>query len=159
VWLVHPWSLGALPADLPEGSLLLGVYAADFHRAWPWSDKRWHFVDQRMKELTALRWWGDAQTISLALASARQVRSTSDPHLDCWLKDWAQCETKPALFPHVAVRCDSFSKWWTRAMLGVESATDLLASHAVSARQRPHPNPLPKREGVPAPSPFGRGLG
>ena len=53
VWLVHPWSLGELPAALPADTLVIGVFVADFHRAWPWSERRWHFVGSRMAELTA----------------------------------------------------------------------------------------------------------
>jgi deoxyribodipyrimidine photo-lyase len=39
VWLVHPWSLGDLPADLPKDSLVIGIFVSEFHRAWPWSEK------------------------------------------------------------------------------------------------------------------------
>jgi len=129
VWLVHPWCLGALPADLPRDALVLGLYVADFHRAWPWSDKRWNFVDTRMRELTPLCWWGDADAIGKALSSAGRVRCVSEPHLDRWLKGWARCEDLPALFPPVDQPCASFSKWWARSLRGVESAADLLAAH------------------------------
>jgi deoxyribodipyrimidine photo-lyase len=129
VWLVHPWSLGELPADLPRDALVLGLYVADFHRAWPWSEKRWRFVDTRMRELMPLRWWGDADAVGQALTTARQVRCVSEPHLDRWLKGWAQCEDPPVLFPPVDQPCASFSKWWSRALRGVESAADLLAAH------------------------------
>ena len=40
VWLVHPWSLGALPDDLPPQTLVIGVLVDDFHRAWPWLSTR-----------------------------------------------------------------------------------------------------------------------
>jgi deoxyribodipyrimidine photo-lyase len=133
VWLVHPWCLGALPTHLHSDSLVLGVYVADFHRAWPWSSKRWRFVDARMKELTGLRWRGDASSVGQALAGARRVRSVSEPHLDRWLQGWGECEAKPGLFPQVDMRCDSFSKWWTRASRGFETAADLLSANEVPA--------------------------
>lgn len=41
VWLVHPWSLGPLPADLPPDTVVIGLYLKEFHEAWPWSDARW----------------------------------------------------------------------------------------------------------------------
>ena len=129
VWLVHPWSLGVLPADLAPDALVLGLYVADFHRAWPWSDKRWNFVDMRLHALTPQRWWGDAHAIGQALSSARQVRCISEPHLDRWLASWAPCQAQCALFPPVDQPCASFSKWWSRALLGFESAADLLAAH------------------------------
>ncbi|MFX5999250.1 hypothetical protein ABTF05_23000, partial [Acinetobacter baumannii] len=31
VWLVHPWSLGDLPADLPADTIVVGLYLSDFH--------------------------------------------------------------------------------------------------------------------------------
>jgi deoxyribodipyrimidine photo-lyase len=133
LWLVHPWNLGALPAELPDGTLVLGIFVDDFHRTWPWSESRWRFVATRMAELTPLRWWASAQTISEALAGARTVRSVSEPHLNAWLPSWAQCEAQPALFPQVDTRCDSFSKWWARAIQDSESAADLLLANEVAA--------------------------
>ena len=129
VWLVHPWMLGELPAALPAETVVIGVFVADFHRVWPWSERRWHFVGSRMAELAATRWHGDAASIGSALALARSVRSIDEPHLAPWLARWAACEAAPALFPNVDRRCDSFSQWWTRASRGMDSATDLLAGN------------------------------
>jgi deoxyribodipyrimidine photo-lyase len=103
----------------------------DFHRAWPWSDRRWRFVDSRMAELAAVRWHGDATAIGGALKGARKVRSIAEPHLARWLARWAECEPAPALFPRVDRRCDSFSQWWNRASRGLDSAADLLAANEV----------------------------
>ena len=127
VWLVHPWSLGDLPAALPADTLVIGVFLADFHRAWPWSERRWHFVGSRMAELASPCWHGDADAISAALKGARRVRCIREPHLDRWLMHWAECRAAPALFPLVDRRCDSFSQWWSRASRGLDSAADLLA--------------------------------
>lgn len=133
VWLVHPWSLGRPPAALPGDALLVGVFVADFHRAWPWSERRWRFVGSRMAELGAIRWHADAAAIGSALGPARSVRSIGEPHLAPWLTRWATCEAAPALFPPVDGRCDSFSQWWARATRGLRSAADLLAVHGVRA--------------------------
>jgi deoxyribodipyrimidine photo-lyase len=133
VWLVHPWCLGELPAALPAGTLVLGVFLDEFHRDWPWSERRWHFVGSRMAELTAQRWHGDAASIGAALRGARRVRSIDEPHLAPWLARWAECEAAPVLFPRVDRRCDSFSQWWARASRGLDSAADLLAVNEVPA--------------------------
>ena len=85
VWLVHPWSLGTLPAQLPADTVVIGVFVADFHRAWLWSDQRWRFVGSRMAELAPQRWFGDSATIGAALTGARRVRSIDEPHLAPWL--------------------------------------------------------------------------
>lgn len=132
VWLVHPWALGALPA-LPPDTLVLGVFVADFHRAWPWSEQRWRFVGTRLAELTPHRWYGDAAALGAALAGAWRVRSVDEPHLSPCLARWAKCVAAPALFPSVAARCDSFSQWWARASRGLQSAADLLAVNEVPA--------------------------
>ncbi|MDZ7589296.1 MAG: FAD-binding domain-containing protein [Rubrivivax sp.] len=133
VWLVHPWSLGELPASLPADTQVIGVFVADFHRAWPWSERRWHFVGSRMAELASQRWYGDATAIGPALKVARRVRSIGEPHLAPWLARWAECGAAPALFPPVDRRCDSFSQWWNRATRGLDSAADLLAVNEVPA--------------------------
>jgi deoxyribodipyrimidine photo-lyase len=133
VWLVHPWQLGELPGALPAETLVIGVFVADFHRVWPWSERRWHFVGSRMAELAAERWHGDAAAIGAALRGARSVRSIDEPHLAPWLARWAECGAAPALFPTVDRRCDSFSQWWARASRGLDSAADLLAVNEVPA--------------------------
>jgi len=133
VWLVHPWSLGELPAALPADTLVIGLFVADFHRAWPWSERRWQFVGRRMAALAAERWHGEVAAIGAALQGARSVRSIAEPHLAPWLARWAECEAAPALFPPVDRRCDSFSQWWARATRGLDSAADLLAVNEVPA--------------------------
>jgi deoxyribodipyrimidine photo-lyase len=133
VWLVHPWSLGDVPASLTADTQVIGVFSADFHRAWPWSERRWHFVGSRMTELALQRWFGDAGAIGTALKSARSVRSVDEPHLAPWLAAWAECGSAPVLFPPVDRRCDSFSQWWSRATRGLNSAADLLAVNEVPA--------------------------
>jgi deoxyribodipyrimidine photo-lyase len=39
----------------------------------------------------------------------------------------------PALFPQLDRRCDSFSQWWNRVTLGLDSAADLLALEEASS--------------------------
>ncbi|MCY7312925.1 MAG: deoxyribodipyrimidine photolyase [Pseudoxanthomonas sp.] len=133
VWLVHPWSLGELPAGLPADTRVVGVFVADFHCAWPWSERRWDFVGRRMAELAAERWHGDAATIGAALKGAGRVRCIDERHLAPWLARWAECGAAPALFPPVDRRCESFSQWWARATLGLDSAADLLAVNKAPA--------------------------
>ena len=132
VWLVHPWSLGELPAALPAGTVVIGIFVADFHSAWPWSAPRWHFVGRRMAELADRRWYGDAASIGIALRGARSVRCIGEPHLAPWLPRWAACEATPVLFPAVDRRCDSFSRWWACVSRGRVLASDLQVIDKVS---------------------------
>jgi deoxyribodipyrimidine photo-lyase len=112
---------------LPVDTVVIGVFLTDFHRAWPWSERRWRFVASRMTELAAHRWHGAAAAIGAALAGARSVRSIAEAHLAPWLPHLATCAAAPALFPPVDRRCDSFSQWWARTARGLHSAADLLA--------------------------------
>jgi deoxyribodipyrimidine photo-lyase len=144
VWLVHPWSLGALPADLPPNTLVLGLAVAEFHRAWPWNPQRWAFVGQRMAELTPMCWRGPAAALRAALAGARRVRGWADPHngpgTGVLAAGWAgpRCEwvPPPALFAPQDRLQPSFSKWWAAVTRGRHDAGDLL-----SPGVRPTPGP------------------
>lgn len=127
VWLVHAWSLGELPADLPPDTLVLGIGVADFHQAWPWREERWRFVQQRLAERCALRWHADAARLGQALQAARRVRALAEPHLAPWLAAWAECTEPPRLFPDVARRCDAFMQWWKAVCRGVGSVDDWLS--------------------------------
>jgi deoxyribodipyrimidine photo-lyase len=133
VWLVHPWNLGGLPHELPSDTVVIGLFVADFHRAWPWSDLRWQFVGERMAELTTQCWHGEASDIGGALSSARSVRSVDEPHLTAWLERWAVCSKPAALFPEVERPCSSFSQWWSRTCRGLDSATELLNLNPTAA--------------------------
>lgn len=142
VWLVHPWSLGRLPPLAPQVRVL-GVYLREFHQAWPWSQRRWRFVGQRMARLTPVQWHGTATAIAAALSAARSVRSVAEPHLAPWLDTWAACDPAPELFAPVAQPCRSFSQWWSRSTCGVASVADLL--------DRPHLHPHLVPESAPMP--------
>ena len=118
VWLVHPWSLGELPEHLSANTVIVGVYVAEFHLAWPWSEKRWQFVNSRMEQLTTERWYGDTSSIIAALKSARQVSGFSEAHVSTFLPATMLSEMNPCLFPQVQRRCDSFAKWWKMVSAG-----------------------------------------
>lgn len=126
VWLVHPWALRPPPADLKKETLIIGVYLHEHHAAWSWSEARWRWVDAAMADVTPQRWWLDVSSLRAALLGAASVRSVGDPHVNGWLKEMAQLDPAPALFPLVDRPCSSFSQWWTRATRGVRSAQELL---------------------------------
>jgi len=126
VWLVHPWALRGPPADLPEGACVIGLYLQEHHRAWPWPEARWRWVDAALSAVTSQRWFVDAAGLARALAGARSVRSAQDPHLTRWIPGLARWDPAPHLFPPVERHCSSFSQWWTRATRGRLQAQDLL---------------------------------
>jgi len=112
VWLVHPWSMGELPKDLSANTIVVGIYVAEFHSAWAWNERRWHFVNTRMTELTTERWYGTASSIVAALSSARQVNGLREAHVSGYLLSNLLGEVTPCLFPQLDRRCESFAKWW-----------------------------------------------
>ena len=118
VWLVHPWSLGELPEHLSANTVIVGVYVAEFHLAWPWSEKRWQFVNSRMEQLTTERWYGNTSSIIAALKSARQVSGFSEAHVSTFLPAPMLSEMTPSLFSQLDRRCDSFAKWWKMVSAG-----------------------------------------
>lgn len=143
VWLVHPWSLRAPPADLPAGTVTVCVVLADFHRQQAWSAQRWQFVGARMRALVSdpFCWYGDAAAVSHVLRSARSVCVQADPHLRPWLAlpqaGLALDAPEPSplvpstlplrvlpverLFKPVPRLCNSFSQWWNRTALDVST--------------------------------------
>jgi deoxyribodipyrimidine photo-lyase len=129
VWLVHPWNLGAVPNDLPDGHVVVAVLEQSFHAAWPWSAARWAFVGQRMQAMTACVWHAQAADVGAALAHASSVQSIASAHA-VWLPAVARCRPTPRLFGPVAQPCESFSRWWTRVTKHARSCDDLLAASA-----------------------------
>jgi hypothetical protein len=122
VQLVHPWSLGSVA---PSAALHVGVVSAEFHRAWPWSGSRWHFVVTRMTELCGLLWAGDAGALRQALAAAASVDGRVDPHLTRQL-DGLALQAPERLFASPRRRCTSFTQFWRQVTAGTGPACDLL---------------------------------
>jgi deoxyribodipyrimidine photo-lyase len=126
VWLVHPWALRPPPADLPEGTQVLGIYSKEHHERWPWPEARWRWVDAAMAAVAPERWCVDAPGLAQALQGAAEVRSVDDPHLHPWWPEGVVLDPAPRLFPLVERPCSSFSQWWTRATRGLRQAQELV---------------------------------
>ena len=139
VWLVHPWALDEPPRDLPAGCLRLGLLLSDFHDAWPWSRARWGFVGGRIAELAPVCWSGSREVVALALAGARSVQTLADPHIERLLPDRVIRRPAQHLFAQVQRPCDSFSRWWARATLGVERLHELPGLSVWAARESGRP--------------------
>ena len=125
VWLVHPWALGDLPADLAPNTLCIAAFIAQTHCEHAWSAARWNFVATRMAELAATPWFGTAGELATALSAARSVQTVASAHLGDHLTPQVVCHPVPRLFPAVATPCGSFSKWWSRATRQVRQVGDL----------------------------------
>ena len=78
-----------------------------------------------MAELASLHWFGSAAELAAALSTARSVQTGASAHLGNHLSPQVACRPVPRLFPAVATRCDSFSRWWSRATRQVRQISDL----------------------------------
>jgi deoxyribodipyrimidine photo-lyase len=129
VWLLHPWSLGAVPHGANANVLVVGAGFSECHMEMPWSALRWRFVTQGLQAHTAHLWWGNTTHIALALQAARSVSWQTNPHVDGAMvsaqKFWsiktngpvAKPCPQPALFATVDKHCHSFSEWWRKTHL------------------------------------------
>ncbi len=129
VWLVHPWSMGALTHERATDHLIVGVGFVECHITNPWSARRWQFVTDGLRTQTPHLWWGSAAAMACALHRARSVSWVANPHADSALNlmqvQWrngavspiAKAVTQPALFVPVEKHCASFSEWWRRTRL------------------------------------------
>jgi deoxyribodipyrimidine photo-lyase len=125
VWLVHPWSLADPPTDLPAGSLKVGIVLAEWLAAWPWSARRWRFVEERMRVVCDLLWCGDGAALHAALAGAQPVQGIDNAHLGAWPgRRWLRPPAR--LFDEPGRRCASFSQFWTRVTKRLVDAGDVL---------------------------------
>jgi deoxyribodipyrimidine photo-lyase len=123
VWLIHPWSLGALPQGLPPDVVVVGVGFTELHSQMPWSERRWRFVEAGLRAHTPQLWWATAEQVAQTLLGAKSVGWQPEPHADAALVSMqtifaqhGQCVALPRsqmpLFETVASYCPSFSQWW-----------------------------------------------
>lgn len=129
VWLLHPWSIRAMPPSTNTEFLRIGVGLAECHAHTPWSERRWHFVTEGLKASTALLWWGSVHHVADALQGARSVHWQSEPHAAAGMNALHALLTANAVHPLVAAHeqrclfksvptyCQSFSKWWSQTSI------------------------------------------
>ena len=101
-WLMHPWAL----REAPSGHTAVGVFAAEFHAAWPWSAARWEFAAALMAVHCKRNVW-------LSGPPPADARCIADPHL---AEYWAMPDATPVqrLFADPGERCRSFSQYFAR---------------------------------------------
>ncbi|MEY4420853.1 MAG: hypothetical protein RLZZ498_1449 [Pseudomonadota bacterium] len=126
VWLVHPWVLADVPADLPADVVCVAVAFAEHTQAHPWSAMRWNFVGERMAALTSLRWSGSAEDVRSALAHAQAVHSVAHLCLPDLSDTAIQLRAAPRLFRDIDKPMDSFSKWWVQVNKNVRHLQQLV---------------------------------
>jgi deoxyribodipyrimidine photo-lyase len=118
VLLVHPWSLGELPNDLPTDAFILGVFDPAFHAAHPWSERRWHWILERMQALCHGCIAPTIDALQAMLSKVSSVQYAANPHA-AWLGKLTHSNLTvtelPKLFTDVDVYCKSFSAWWNKA--------------------------------------------
>jgi deoxyribodipyrimidine photo-lyase len=137
VWLAHPWALGEPPACVPSQALRLGITLSDFHKRWPWSPDRWHFVRQRMAEVSDMCWHLDGAHLHLVLRTARSVHTVGNPHINPYLPGYCRHTPSTALFYPVDTACNSFFQWFKHAVGPAQQCTDLPGLHRLHSPSTP----------------------
>lgn len=121
VCLVHPWMMDAAPFD----GLRVGVIHAPYHEAFPWSQRRWDFVMNRLCEVTDQLFIGNLQDLTGPLANAAEVESanTLNPgYREALPLLCSKLHEAPRYFPNPVEACRSFSAFWSTCAQGSEDA-------------------------------------
>jgi hypothetical protein len=126
VWLVHPWVLADLPADLPTDVVCVAVMFVEHAQAHPWNILRWNFVGERMAVLSPHRWFASSEEVMQALAGAQSVQSVAHLCLPDLSQIHVQLRPAPRLFRHIDKPMDSFSKWWVQVNKNVRHLQQLV---------------------------------
>ena len=126
VWLVHPWALADVPADLPAEVVCVAVVFAEYAGAHPWNALRWDFVGARMEAITPHRWFGTQADVVQALSHAHSVQTVAHACLADLSEASVQIRPAPRLFRHLDKPMDSFSKWWVQVNKNVRHLQQLV---------------------------------
>lgn len=116
---VHPWSLAARA----DGGLRVGVLHAQYHRRFPWSLQRWHFVIARMRAVCDTLIWIDPdqpETLQgrrgLIAQVGGQMRATLAPgYAELAASTGLQQVAVARLLPDPDRPCRSFSAFYKAA--------------------------------------------
>ena len=111
--LVHPWNLRSRAGPLRV--LLL----RDFHQRWPWSARRWAFLQARVKLNDFQCLAADSSEIPLLLAGVEADAIAADhPIYDEVLLTASPVRPVPRQFCNPESLCRSFSAFWHRVNRG-----------------------------------------
>jgi deoxyribodipyrimidine photo-lyase len=114
--LIHPWNLQPR-SDAQH--LRIGIIHTPAHEQHAWSEPRWRFVMQRMKEVCDCVWIGNITELAKLPSWPGQERITSQASLFVGYRDAlphiAQLTSAPKLFAHPTRLCNSFSKFYEQA--------------------------------------------
>ena len=123
VHLLHPWSLSQ---RTDQHTHRIGIIDLPAHSAWPWSERRWHFVLTAMAEVTDDIWIGELSKLNLQAAARVTAQATLFPGYRDALPRLATLTSAPRLLPDPSMACRSFSKFYERARRDVSQFADLL---------------------------------
>ena len=116
--LIHPWHLKAKSDE----KFQLGIIHLTFHEKFPWSEKRWDFVLNRMSQLCDVIVLGDLEEILLPFFSKRStmridVQNTFNPEYAILLDELTKTNDTvihpiERFLADPEIFCPSFTKFW-----------------------------------------------
>jgi deoxyribodipyrimidine photo-lyase len=121
VRLVHPWMMSSSAFD----GIRLGIIHVPFHRQFPWSAARWHFVMQRLQHVTDALFIGDLNELGSSLTTASAVESVmtlNHGYRETLPTVCTQLSAPARHFPNPDKACRSFSAFWSICTQGSEDA-------------------------------------
>lgn len=109
VWIMHPWSLG----EPPPGHVI-GWIEPSFHQRFPWSERRWAFVLERMRARCDALIVGDAAVLRRALPGTRltAMRTFNPGYAQALRGAGAMLEPVARQFADPPTPMASFSRFW-----------------------------------------------
>jgi deoxyribodipyrimidine photo-lyase len=108
-FLMHPWSL-----HCPDDCTAIGVINLDFHREYPWSERRWQFVVESMISRCSHILCGTTETLAAQLNGYQlQATQTLNPHYSNLIARVAPfAVAQPRAFTNPKTLKRSFSSFW-----------------------------------------------
>jgi deoxyribodipyrimidine photo-lyase len=108
-FLMQPWSL-----HCPDDASAIGVINLDFHREYPWSEKRWQFVIQSMARRCSRILCGTTDELVLQLeGKTLHATQTLNPHYrDLIARVAPLAEEPPRTFANPKTLKRSFTSFW-----------------------------------------------
>jgi deoxyribodipyrimidine photo-lyase len=111
--LVHPWSLSERRSAAPH--LRIGIVHTPAHTRWPWSERRWRFVLDRMQAVCDHIVIGDVAQLLAGIPKGRLAAQHTrfEAYRDL-LPRIASITPEPQLFPNPETLCGSFTRFYER---------------------------------------------
>ena len=125
--LIHPWAMSERSSSAGNtGAWRLGVIHLPAHAALPWSELRWRWVMQRLKQVSDAVFIGDVSALKLPGHGQTSAAAAPMPGYDAALQAVAEVVPAPRLLLNPQQTCRSFSTFYEQVKRQSRSLPALL---------------------------------